>query len=391
MKSKKLIIVIVVLLVVAAAVFAIVKLTGKKEVSFNTTTVGENTVEITVMATGYVQPVEKVDVGTQVSGVIETIYVDYNSVVTVGQVLAELDRSTLLEKVSQAKAQVSSAQSDLTYATQNFERVKMMFDNKAATKASYDESVNKLAQAKTSVINAKANLQQAEVNLSYAIIKSPINGVVLERAVNVGQTVASSFNTPTLFTIAEDLTKMQVEADVDEADIGKVRVGQKVTFTVDAYSIDVFEGVVEQIRLQPVVTSNVVTYTVIIEAPNPDLKLFPGMTANINIVAESETGLSVPVEAINFTMPDNVAAEAQQEQSADEGPKAQHGENREVWVLKNGKPQKRDIKIGINDGVNTIVYSGVESGEEVVLSVSTEKKGPNQAVSNPLVPGGRRR
>lgn len=399
--KKKTILVLLGIVILAAGIVTAVVLSGKKELNINSSTVAEGTVEVTVMATGYVQPVEKVDVGTQVSGVIEKIYVDYNSVVKKGDLLAELDRSTLQEKLTQSNASLASALSDQAYAKQNFERTKELFEKNAATKVSYEEAENRLVQANTSVTNARANVHQANVNLSYASITSPINGVVLDRAVNVGQTVAASFNTPTLFTIAEDLTKMQVEADVDEADIGKVRVGQKVTFTVDAYSMDTFEGVVEQIRLQPIVTNNVVTYTVIIEAPNPDNKLFPGMTANITIVAESETGLTVPVEAVNFRMTPEISSKVTVKGNDDQKPQdqgakpanaaqnRQHG--REVWVKTADGLERRPITTGINDGVSVVVKSGLTEGEEVVLSASMEKKKKGQATSNPLMPDPRRR
>ncbi|MDL2283522.1 efflux RND transporter periplasmic adaptor subunit, partial [Odoribacter sp. OttesenSCG-928-G04] len=278
MKKRKTILIGSGIIVLALILAFVLFRNGGAELQVNTSKVSEKTIEITVMATGYVQPVEEVEVGTQVSGVIEKLYVDYNSVVKKGQLLAELDKMTLQEKLNQAKASLNSAQSDLNYAQQNYNRVKDLYDVKAATLVSYEDAINKLTQAQTSLENAKANLHQAEVNLSYAYIYSPIDGVVLDRSVNMGQTVAASFNTPTLFTIAEDLTKMQVEADVDEADIGQVKLGQKVTFTVDAFNDMIFTGTVSQIRLQPTVTNNVVTYTVIIEAPNPEEKLYPGMT-----------------------------------------------------------------------------------------------------------------
>ncbi len=389
MKKKKIIIIsIVVLAVIGIAVFFIIK-SGKKEIQFKTAFVKEETVEITVTATGYVQPVDKVEVGTQVSGVIEKIYVDYNSQVKKGQLLAELDKLTLNEKLNQANAALASAQSDLTFSQQNFDRVKKLYDAKAATEVSYEDASNKLAQAKTSVANAKASLLQAKVNLSYAEIYSPIDGVVLNRAVEEGQTVAASFSTPTLFTIANDLTKMQVEADVDEADIGKVKLGQKVTFFVDAYSDDIFEGTVNQIRLEPTVTNNVVTYTVIIEAPNPDEKLFPGMTANITIIAQENKGLTIPASAFNFKPSEDVEKRfhIQKQQQMDPSQKS-----REVWVRKDNTLSSKQVETGLSDGVSVIVTSGLNQGDEVVLSASLEKKSKNQdAAKNPLMPQGPKR
>lgn len=409
-RSVKIIISIITVLVIVLAVVFVIR-RNDKELKFNTAVVEEKTIEVTVMATGYIQPVEDVEVGTQVSGVIEKLYVDYNSVVKKGQLLAELDKSTLQEKLNQANASLLSAESDLNYARQNFNRVKQLHEAKAATDVELEDATNKLTQAQTSVANITANLNQAKVNLSYAYIYSPIDGVVLNRSVNTGQTVAASFNTPTLFTIAEDLTKMQVEADVDEADIGHVRLGQRVTFTVDAFNDDVFTGTVSQIRLQPTVTNNVVTYTVIVEAPNPEEKLYPGMTANITIVVQSESGIAVPVEATNFRMTDEIAKKLDMPAPPAEGPRsrgpesqrrpqgleAQHvrgSETQSVWVKNGNEIHPRPIETGISDGINMIVKSGLTAGEEVVLSAEITQKSKNKgkAVANPLIPqrpGGR--
>jgi HlyD family secretion protein len=294
------------------------------------------------MATGYIQPVDEVEVGTQVSGVIENLYADYNSHVKKGQLLAELDKLTLNEKLHQATAQLNSAKSDLALSNQQYNRVKQLHEAKAATDVALEEAVNRKAQAETAMEDAQANLSQAQVNLSYASIYSPIDGVVLKRAVNKGQTVAAMFSTPTLFTIAEDLTKMQVEADVDEADIGQVKLSQHVVFTVDAYPGESFNGTVSQIRISPKVTNNVVTYTVIVDAPNPEEKLFPGMTASIRINIQSEEGILVPMDALSM--------------------------GKTLRVKSNGQIEERDIQTGINDGVSVIARSGIAEGEEVIVS-----------------------
>ena len=370
------------LIVVLIAFFAF---TGKKEVEVATKNVAEGNLEITVMATGYIQPVEEVEVGTQVSGVIEKIYVDYNSHVTKGQLLAELDKSTLQEKLNQAKSSVASAQSEYEYAQLNYTRVKRLHDSKAATDVDLETAQNQLTQAKTSLDRSKADLNQSQVNLSYAYIYSPIDGVILERAVNTGQTVAASFNTPTLFTIAEDLTKMQVEADVDEADIGQIKLGQAVSFTVDAYYGNTFNGTVSQIRLQPTVTNNVVTYTVIIDAPNPEEKLFPGMTASITITVESDKGLLVPVEAVNFKMTDDIADRLNVDTENQSSVKGQ-----QVWVKSGERFEQRTIQTGTNDGINLIAYSGVSAGDEVILSASLVRKSKQSQPTSimPKPPGG---
>ncbi|GAP73184.1 macrolide-specific efflux protein MacA [Candidatus Symbiothrix dinenymphae] len=322
---------------------------GSKEGQMDTLAAEQGVVEISVTATGYIQPVEVVEVGTQVSGVIEKIYTDFNAHVKKGQLLAELDKLTLQEKLNQATASLHSAQSELDYARSVFERTKQLYEGNAATKASYEEATNKLTQAQTTLDNARATYHQAKVDLSYAYIYSPIDGVVLHRAVNTGQTVAAMFATPTLFTIAKDLTKMQVEADVDEADMGKVKLGQRVSFAVDAYTDLTFEGTVSQIRLQPKVTNGVVTYTVIVDAPNLEGKLFPGMTANISVEVDVQKGITVPIEAL----------------SAD---------RRSVMIAMNGKAEQRAIETGINDGINIIVQSGIREGEGVVKAYNTGKK-----------------
>lgn len=383
--KRKIIIGLAVIAVVIVAIFFFKG--GKAELKLNTTTVGEGSIEQSVTATGYIQPVDKVDVGTQVSGVIEKIYVDYNTQVKRGELLAELDKSTLNERLSQAKATLESAESDLKFAQQNYDRIKQLYDVKATTQASYEEASNKLIQAKTSLTDAKASLHQAEVNLSYAEIYSPIDGIVLDRAVEQGQTVAASFSTPTLFTIANDLRNMQVEADVDEADIGSVRVGQPVIFTVDSYPDDVFNGTVKQIRLQPTVTSNVVTYTVIIDAPNPDEKLYPGMTASVTITTESESGLVVPVEALNFSPNPSLHKELSIAITEESNPNAKG-----VWIKTTGSITRKNVEVGMSDGVNTIVRKGIAEGDTVVLSASYEKKsGGAKAASNPFMPRGPQR
>ena len=369
MKKK----IIIGLIISSTIVVAVIMMTRNgKELKMNTTTVREETVELTVTATGNVQPVDKIEVGTQVSGVIERLYVDFNSQVRRGQLLAELDKSTLSERLVQARARVSSVESDMRFAQQNHDRVKQLYEANAATLISYEDAINRLVQAQTAIANAKADLQQAQVNLGYADIYSPIDGVILNRAVEQGQTVAASFSTPTLFTIAADLKQMQVEADIDEADIGKVSVGQDVRFTVDAYPDDVFEGSVRQIRLQPKNISNVITYTVIIEAPNPDEKLFPGMTATVAVIVYSEKGVVIPVSAFNFRpsaeVMEKLNIQPQQEQ---------RNNRRSVWIKNNDTAVSRQLETGLNDGVFVIVNNGLSVGDTIILSASVEKKGNN--------------
>ena len=399
-KKRKIWLIILGIVVLAIAAVVIVKLTksANKELVIRTHVVEEYTVENTVTATGTIEPVETVEVGTQVSGKVEKIYVDYNDVVKKGQLMAELDKQTLNQSLSRARASLTSAESQLNYAKLTYERTKQLYEANAATLAAYQEAQNSYTQAQMSKRNAQASYDQARVDLAYAEIYSPIDGIVLDRAVEVGQTVAASFSTPTLFTLANDLTKMQVEADVDEADIGQVKVGQRVTFTVDAYMDDVFEGTVNQIRMKPTTTSNVVTYTVIIEAPNPDQKLFPGMTASVTIVTEEETGLAVPAEAFNFT-PDEAVLKAMRKPEKSEGqtpsppqgehPKMDGKDSRSMVWLKNGNNMKPcPVKVGMSDGAYKIIEQGVQAGDSVVLSAQfvakekTVKKG-----ENPFMPG----
>lgn len=399
-KKKKLIIwgiIIAVLIILVVALMALKK--GKPHgMMLNTERAKIDSIEVTVTATGEIQPVYKVDVGTQVSGKVEKLYVDFNSEVKKGDLLAELDRSTLSEQVQQAEAQLSNAQSNLTLAQRTYDRTKALFDNKAATQETLDAAEDELIRAKNQLVTAKSNCQKAKVDLGYAMIYSPISGVVLNKAVEEGQTVASSFSTPTLFTIANNLTEMQVEANVDEADIGQVKVGQPVTFTVDAFPEDVFTGTVKQVRLEPTVTSNVVTYTVIIDAPNPDEKLFPGMTASVSIIVKKEVGVSVPMEALYFT-PDMSVMEAMKKQGmifnglfANQEELTQSlkdVESKSVWVKRQNTVEQVKVKAGLNDGAKSLVSEGVREGDEVVLSISEMKVPgkPQKDGNNPFMMG----
>ena len=400
-KKKKIWLIILGIAVLAIAAILIVKASksANKELVIRTHVVEEYTVENTVTATGTIEPVETVEVGTQVSGKVEKIYVDFNDVVKKGDLLAELDKLTLNQSVSRAKASLTSAESQLNYAKLSYERTKQLYESNAATLAAFQDAQNTYTQAQMSKKNAQAAYDQAKVDLSYAEIYSPIDGIVLDRAVEVGQTVAASFSTPTLFTLANDLTKMQVEADVDEADIGQVKVGQRVTFTVDAYMEDSFDGTVSQIRMKPTTTSNVVTYTVIIDAPNPDQKLFPGMTASVTVVTEEQTGLAVPAEAFNFT-PDEQVLKAMRKPEKPEGqmPEPPQGERPEmdgnamanrnmVWLKQGDNIMPRPVKVGMSDGAYKIIEQGVQAGDSVVLSAQyvTKEKAVKKG-DNPFMP-----
>ena len=365
-KKTKIWIVIIAAVLLAVVVFAL--LSRPKEtvvISEEPCTVG--TIENTVTATGEIQPVYKVEVGTQVSGIVEKMYVDYNSPVKKGQLLAELDKSLLNEQVKQAQATLNTSTSNRNLAQKNFDRVKALYEKKAATQEEYDQAETNLEQAKNQLITAQSDYERARTNLKYAEIYSPIDGVILSKAVEEGQTVASSFSTPTLFTIAKNLTDMQLEAKVDEADIGLVKEGQQVRFTVDAFPGETFQGNVRQIRLVPTVTSNVVTYTVIIDAPNENGKLYPGMTANITILVEKEEGVVIPLEAMKYTLDPSLMSMLGEKGYTVEGVK--EGEQ-SVMVLEGKKITHRVLTVGINDGANVIVTSGLTEGDRVIRSIS---------------------
>ena len=387
--KRKTIIWIIIAVAVIAAVVALALLTRGKEVAVvSDEPCAVGTIEKTVTATGEIQPVYKVEVGTQVSGIVEKMYVDYNSTVTKGQLLAELDKSLLLEQVKQAQASLSTTTSNRNLAQKNFDRVKSLYEKKAATQEEYDQAETNLEQAKNQLITAQSDYDRARTNLKYAEIYSPIDGVILSKAVEEGQTVASSFSTPTLFTIAKNLTDMQVEADVDEADIGLVKVGQQVRFTVDAFPADIFSGTVKQIRLEPTVTSNVVTYTVIIDAPNEDGKLYPGMTANITIVCESESGVLIPMEAMSL----DISPEMEQFLK-DEGysvERLHEGDMTNTVFVLDGKTLRQiRVTTGLSDGANVMIKEGITEHESVVRSVSREvsKSKDRSSAKNPMQMG----
>jgi HlyD family secretion protein len=403
-KSKKLwwIMGIIAVVIIALILVSVLKKGKKGELRVMTERSRIDSIEVTVTATGELQPVYKVDVGTQVSGIVEHIYVDFNSVVKKGQLLAELDRSNLNEQLKTAQASVSNAQSNLTLAQQQYDRVKALYDNKAATMEAYESAVNTLTLAKNQLKTAQSELSRAQTNLSYATIYSPIDGVVMDKAVEEGQTVAASFNTPTLFTIANDLTKMQVEAKVDEADIGEVKAGQPVTFTVDAFPDDVFTGTVKEVRINPTVTSNVVTYTVIIDAPNPESKLFPGMTASVTITTKKESGVCIPMTALFASIDPEMMKQLEKKgytfkslyKNQEEVAQGLKDITKKTLWVKTGENvyEQKSVTVGLNNGVNTLIPEGLRDGEEVVIGVSEAMegmsgKGSNEGGSNPFKMG----
>ncbi|HPS73538.1 MAG TPA: efflux RND transporter periplasmic adaptor subunit [Bacteroidales bacterium] len=345
----------------------------------------------TVITTGTVQPVNTVSVGSQVSGTIEKLYVDYNSVVKQGQLLAELDKTLFEASLNQAKSNYAQVKSQLDYQKGNFERQSQLYKVGAISKADYENALYAYTSAQAQADASAAQVQSAKKNLALASIYSPIDGTILSRSVSEGQTVAASFSTPTIFSIAKDLKQMQVEASVDEADIGGITEGDKVTFTVDAYPDDVFTGSLQQVRLNPTTTNNVVTYTTIIQTSNNDLKLKPGMTANITIYTkEVNDALLIPVKAIKFT-PDSTLTNYRIRRAPRE---SKPGEN-SVWIALNGELIQKIIQTGLNNNTQVEVLGGLDSNEAVVTgsqqiaggSAAPSGQGTSQSPFMPQRPG----
>lgn len=360
---------------------------GKKEekITFDTAAVAPANIMNSITATGTIEPVTSVTVGTQVSGIVSKLFVDYNSVVKKGQVIAELDKTNLMSQLNTAKTQLATAQSQLNYQTANYKRYKTLFEKGLVAADDFDNAKLSYTQAKEQVASAKEEVQRAQTNLGYATITSPIDGVVLSKSVEEGQTVAASFSTPELFTIAQDLTNMQVVADVDEADIGDVKEGERVTFTVDAYPDDTFEGEVKQVRQEATTTNNVVTYEVVISAPNADLKLKPGLTANVTIyTAERKGVLSVPSKALRFTPQKETVGKMKIVDAA-------NAKNK-VWIIEGNSIVAHKVNIGMTDGTNTQIVGGIAEGTKVVTGLNVmggeeEKPMEAQGESSPFAPG----
>lgn len=369
-KSQKRKIVIISIIVMAAvAVWLVIKPSKRGNITLQTTAVTETTISNSINATGTVEPVVKVDVGTQVSGIIDKLYVDYNDVVKAGQVIAEMDKVTLEAELASSQAQLEASKTEYEYRLKNYTRAKTLHDKELLSDSDYEEALYLYETAKNNYEQNQASIVKVRMNLGYATITSPIDGVVISRAVEEGQTVAAGFETPTLFTIANDLTKMEVIADVDEADIGYVMDGQRVEFTVDAYPDDTFSGIVKQVRLESTTESSVVTYEVVISADNPDLKLKPGMTATSYIFTlEKEHVMAVPTKALRFVPDEQMLSRIgiTVNQSASE--RRTNGK-REIWVKRGSEIFPKLIEIGSSSDDMTEVISGLEMGEEVVVAV----------------------
>lgn len=379
------------IVVAALGLWLLLRPTRDSGIALETAPTSRLTIRNSVTATGTVEPVTEVEVGTQVSGIIDRLYADYNDVVKAGQLIAEMDKVTLQAELESSQAELASCKTEYEYQLKSYTRTKTLHEKELVSDADYDQAFYLYEKARNAYEQAKAAIVKVKRNLGYATITSPIDGVVISRAVEEGQTVAAGFETPTLFTIANDLTQMQVVADVDEADIGQVADGQRVTFTVDAYPDDMFEGTVKQVRLQATTESSVVTYEVVITAYNPDLKLKPGLTANVTIYTlEKDNALTVPTKALRFVPDEELLAELDltltpaTEQAATG--------KREVWIRTGQTLSSRLVTTGATSGDRTEIVEGLSDGDEVAVGMTTGLPAATSAAERspfmPTPPGG---
>ena len=370
---------IVLAVVAVAGVAAYFMLHGGKsqvQVNFETAKVEKATIGSSITATGTIEAVTTVEVGTQVSGIIDKIYVDYNSPVKRGQVIAELDKTNLVSELNSTNSNLQGARSDLNYQQANYNRQRTLFEPGLISASDSESARLALEQAQSVLSQRQEAVNKARTNLGYATITSPIDGIVLSKAVEEGQTVASSFNTPTLFTIVKDMTDMRVIADVDEADIGEVREGQRVTYTVDAYPSEVFQGTVTQVRNEATTTNNVVTYEVVISAPNPDLKLKPGLTANVTVYTlEQPNVVSVPSKALRFTPTKEMLQPGQKIVDCNA--------KKKLWVREGNTFKAYGVSVGISNGTRTQIVSGIKEGTEVIVDIAeaTDQEGADPSAA----------
>ena len=382
MNKKKITISAITLIAIGAVAWSLFG-TGKKyNVTYETAKVEKGSISNSVTATGTVEPVTQVEVGTQVSGIINKLYADYNSVVTKGQLIAELDKENLQNELASKKSNMANAKSEYEYQLKVYIRQKKLHEKELISENEYDTALYNYEKAKNTYDMSKNEYAKAETNLGYATIYSPIDGVVLSRAVEEGQTVNAGMTTPTLFTIANDLTDMQVIANVDEADIGEVNEEQRVLFTVDAYPHDTFEGMVKQVRQEATVTSNVVTYEVVISAPNPSLKLKPGLTANITIYTlEKNNILCIPAKALRF-IPNQAIIGSEDEIQDCEG-------TTKLWTREGKTFKAHAVTTGITNGILTEIVSGINEATTVITDMNvgqTPAKNGFTTESNPFAP-----
>jgi HlyD family secretion protein len=415
MKKKIILMLVLSVIVLGAGGFFYFSNGSSSDVMYRIDKVTRGDLQVVVTATGTLSAVTTVQVGTQVSGTIAKLYADFNSIVKKGQVVALIDPTFLEASVKDAAANLQRAKAQANESKRAFNRQKTLLAKGLASQADYDAAITAYESNEAAQKQAQAQLDRAEINLRYATITAPIDGVVISRAVDVGQTVAASLSAPTIFTIANDLTKMQVQANVDEADIGKVQVGQQVKFTVDAYAEQPFQGTVSQIRLAPITVQNVVNYTVIIDVPNPELKLMPGMTATVTVlVAKKESVLKVPTVALRFQpAPEQIEVRKDSTRQQDDSARAERrkqymqrmqesgggqpsrqmsGERAmaRLWVLgKNKKLTPIFIRPGMIDGTFTeILHGQIEEGQEIVVGILTQKPTTTATPLSPMGGGG---
>lgn len=392
-KTKLILACVFVVIAIATTIFAFSSKEAVIEIETAQVTIGD--ISNVITATGTVEATKQVEVGTQVSGVVQKIYVDYNSTVKAGQLIAELDKENLQEVLEQARSAYNVALQDQNYKQVIYDRQNSLFKANVISKADYQEALFNLNSSKGTAQQQNSNLRKAQTNLGYANIYSPIDGVVLSKNVDEGQTVAASYSTPTLFTIAKDLKQMQVEANVDEADIGSVKEGQRVTFVVDAFPDEEFSGSVTQVRLNSTVTSNVVTYTVIIKADNPEEKLKPGLTATVSIFTmELKDVLTLEAKAFAFEPDMNLVTQYNTSKNGITSGKKMEvispkdKSTKIIWVKDNNGIHQQKITVGKNDGINYEIMSGLTKGNEVVtvLKNAQPNLGASGNSSSPFMP-----
>ncbi|HSB32074.1 MAG TPA: efflux RND transporter periplasmic adaptor subunit [Candidatus Sulfobium mesophilum] len=395
---KKIIIGVAILMIIGVAAFFVISNKGSVP-QFRTEKIAKGDLTTVVTATGTVNAVTTVLVGTQVSGTIKTLYADFNSHVKKGQIIAQIDPALFQAQVEQARANLVTSKANLAKSEvsvvdtkRTLERNRELFAKNLIARSdmdtaetNYDSAVAQVKANKAQVEQAAAALRTAETNLAYTRILSPVDGVVVSRNVDVGQTVAASFQTPTLFTIAQDLTKMQIDSSVAEADVGKIELGQEVNFTVDAYPDTTFKGKVWQIRIAPITVQNVVTYDVVILIDNQQMRLMPGMTANVSVIVdEKKDVIKIPNAALRFRPADRTRVGTTGSTKGGQGGKAKGGSVERgpaVWIIDNGKPKRISIKTGISDGSYTeLVSDELKEGQEVIVeSISKMKQEPTRA------------
>jgi HlyD family secretion protein len=357
--------------------------------SYVTAVVTRGDVTKSVSASGTLKPVTLVNVGTQVSGVVQKLHADFNDRVTAGQILAELDPALLKAQQMQSQGNLAAATANLQQAKQNFARIKTLFDQDYVAKAELDVAHQALDSASAAVKTAEGQVQRDQVNLRYSVIRSPVSGVVVDRTVDVGQTVAASFQTPTLFSIAQDLQKMQIDTNLSEADVGAVQAGMKAIFSVDAFPGRQFAGTVRQVRLNPTTVQNVVTYNVVVDVNNEDLTLLPGMTAFVNLVLQEKPAvLRVPNSALNYR-PAAAKEQAKPNNKPLQDKGADQAGSASVYLLKDGQPLRQRITIGVTDGKLTEVVDGLAEGDVLVIGqAASGTAGGSSKSSNSGGPGG---